>query len=209
MLEWTIPRVKMLCVKKKNQTLWTRAKQNPPCTLKTCAREIAAPFEALEISTSSYTSLCVIRWRLQNAILICEEWACHDFRSFLLWNIEVCEHIARLPRSVHLLQFIQFREAKRNEREVELTQGNYTDMWMTASECLVWNFSWRFMQIPQGGSISTLLALHIVKPSCLSSWQQLLSHLLYLGNRSATGFSSTPGWLFSCPIQILSWGYFY
>lgn len=177
-------------------------------------KKLQASFEALEISITSSCLLVVGFWHLCDKMKAIEcnfnLWG----MSFSLFQIisalkhRVNEHIPRLCSLVKVLQFIQFRETKRNKREVELAQGNYTDVRMTASESLVWNFSSRFMQILKGWSILKLLALHIVKPSSLQSWQRLrsssLSHLLYLGNRSTAGFESTSGWLFSCPVQILS-----
>lgn len=191
----------MLYAKKKKVQKWTKAKQNPLCILKEICvkkkKKMPASFEALKISVTSSCLLVAAFWHLCDKMKAVE----HNFnlwrmnfslsRLFLLWNIGLMS-VYQGSTLVQLLRFIQFRETKRNKREVELTQGNYTDVQMTASECLVWNFSSRFMQILRGWSILKWLALHIVKPLPCShgndSEAPLSSHPLYLGNRSAAGF---------------------
>lgn len=179
--------------------------------MKSVLRRWKASFEALEISITSSCLLVAEFWHLCDKMKAVE---CNfnlrgmSFSLFLALKHRVNEHIARLCSLLPLLQFIQFIEKKRNKREVELAQENYTDVRMTASECLVWNFPSRFMHILKGWSILKWLALHIGKPFSLQSWQQLrssplFSHLPHLGNRSAAGFSSPPVWLF--PAQYRFW----
>ena len=148
-------------------------------------KKLQASFEALEISITSSWLLVAVFWHLCDKMKAVKcninLWG----TSFSLFQIisalkhRVNEYILRLCSLVQLLQFIQFRETKRNKREVELAQGNDTDVRMTASKCLVWNFSSRFVQILKGWSILKWLALHTVKPSFLQSWQRLSSSSLF------------------------------
>lgn len=103
-------------------------------------RKWKASFEALEISISTSCLLVAEFWHLCDKMKTVE---CNfslrgmSFSLFPALKQRVNEHIARLCSLVPLLQFIQFIEKKRNKREVELAQENYTDVRMTASECLV------------------------------------------------------------------------
>lgn len=116
-------------------------------------RKWKASFEALEISVTSSCLLVAEFWSLCDTMKAVE---CNfnlrgmSFSLFLTLKHRVNEHIARLCSLVPLLHFIQFREKKRNKSEVELTQENYTDVRMTASECLVWNFPFKVRAHPQG-----------------------------------------------------------
>lgn len=103
-------------------------------------RKWKALFEALEISITSSCLLVAGFWHLCDKIKAVEgnlNLRGMSFSLFPALKHRVNEHIARLCSLVPLLQFIQFREKKRNKREVELAQENYTDVRMTASECLV------------------------------------------------------------------------
>lgn len=130
-----------------------------------------------------------------------------SFSLFLTLKHRVNEHIARLCSLVPLLHFIQFREKKRNKSEVELTQENYTDVRMTASECLVWNFPFKVRAHPQGMEHFEMISSSHSKAFFLAvmATTQELSPLFpspALGNRSAAGFSSPPVWLFAAQYRF-------